>query len=212
MKKSASEQLLKFGESIRESINCAKTGTVEKVSGKFADIKLKSGQVLAEVPVFKFGTGTDRGLKFPLKKGDTGLLLFFDHNIDAFQNSAEKDNEVHNHDISDCLFIPGFLPDKERNDNQDNVILENKNSKLVMEENKLSLGNNSVELVTSLISTLENLSGTLTELITGLVSGTVSVAGTPVAIVWGYANFVTALGEIKVDVETLKSDLTGLKI
>lgn len=147
MKKSASEQLLKFGESIRESINCAKTGTVEKVSGKFADIKLKSGQVLAEVPVFKFGTGTDRGLKLPLKKGDTGLLLFFDHNIDAFQNSAEKDNEIHNHDISDCLFIPGFLPDKQRNDNQDNVILQNGSMSIELSDGKIKITGGTKEVL-----------------------------------------------------------------
>lgn len=165
MKKSASEQLLKFGESIRESINCAKTGTVEKVSGKFADIKLKSGQVLAEVPVFKFGTGTDRGLKVPLKKGDTGLLLFFDHNIDAFQNSAEKDNEVHNHDISDCLFIPGFLPDKERNDNQDNVILQNGSMSIELSDGKIKITGGSKELLTIIESFMTNAISTIDTMI-----------------------------------------------
>lgn len=165
MKKSASEQLLKFGESIRESINCAKTGTIEKVSGKFADIKLKSGQVLAEVPVFKFGTGTDRGLKFPLKKGDTGLLLFFDHNIDAFQNSAEKDNEVHNHDISDCLFIPGFLPDKERNDNQDNVILQNGSMSIELSDGKIKITGGSKELLTIIESFMTNAISTIDTMI-----------------------------------------------
>jgi hypothetical protein len=211
MKKSASEQLLKFGESIRESINCAKTGTVEKVSGKFADIKLKSGQVLAEVPVFKFGTGTDRGLKLPLKKGDTGLLLFFDHNIDAFQNSAEKDNEVHNHDISDCLFIPGFLPDKQRNDNQDNVVLENGSMSIELSDGKIKITGGTKEMLTIIESFMDNAINTMDSMINDAFL---------IAAGGGSGSFSAALKDewilpvtgLKALLERNKSDLGGMKL
>ncbi|HPS31690.1 MAG TPA: Gp138 family membrane-puncturing spike protein [bacterium] len=209
MKKSAVTQLEKLGDAIRESINCAKTGTVQKVNGKFADIKIKSGAVLAEVPVFYFVTGEEVGLFSPLAKGDTGLLLFFDDNIDGFINSAEKDKEKHSHDISDCIFIPGFLTNSKRMSNPTELILKNKNSKLIMQNGKLSLGNNTVEVLATIESTLEKISSTLTKLTAGLATGTAATGG---AVTWTDATFLSGLGTIKGEVDTLKGNIGGLKI
>lgn len=211
MKNKAKEidKLVLFAQTIAERINCVKVGKVDKINGKNVDIKIGK-KIFAEVPIFYFGTSKDKGLFCEIEKGETGLLFFFDDNIDGFLNDSAESKEKHSHDLSDCIFVPGFFSNKNRPANSSYVVLKNSNTKLILRNGKASLGNASVELISTVIDIFEKISDILTKLTAGLNTGTTPAGGG--AVSWTDATFISGLGTIKGQVETLKSNLEGLKI
>lgn len=201
------EAITDLKKAILESVNVAKPCKVTKVYDNFVNVEV-DGYIFYEVPVWQFNISENVGLFLPISKGTTGNLLFFDESIEAFQNESKIPSETHQHNLSDCLFIPGFLSDKKRPNNPDNVELKNGSSKIEVSDGKMSIGNGSVELIENCIDVMTTLSSTLEKLAIGLATGVVA----EVPVEWLDSTFLSGLGALKAEVELLKTSLEGLKL
>jgi hypothetical protein len=101
--------------------HCAKVGTVMDFNAakQTATISLvwqvrrgnvlKEYPVLADVPVFTLGGG-DRVFTFPVRRGDTCLVVFADRDIDSWfaSGNTAAPNTPRIHDLSDGMAFIGF--------------------------------------------------------------------------------------------------------
>ncbi|HQM83869.1 MAG TPA: Gp138 family membrane-puncturing spike protein [bacterium] len=211
MKKTLSETLVYLSKAIKESILVARTGTIENIKGKFVDVKLENGDILAEVPVMSFSKSSSVGLFLPITKGDTGTLLFYDHSLEAFQNEAIENTEERNHDLSDCLFIPGFFSESKSPDFPDNVQLKNGNMTIELSDGKIKIQGGSKEVMEIISRFMDNAINTLDSIVndpfliaTGGGSGSHSAALK--------AEWILPVTGLKALLERSKTDLEGITL
>jgi len=105
----------------------------------------------------------------PLKVGDLGILLICERSLDNYLASTPDINDkinpsFHNnarhHDLSDAWFIPGGLPfSKALQDvSEDDIVIKNNDIKInIKPDGKITINNESYELIETLSSLLDNL-------------------------------------------------------
>ena len=59
---------------------------------------------------FPCGNGGESGCTFPVKPGDTCIIIFSDHQIENFL-SGEKSDDMRNHSLNDAYAIPTLFSD-----------------------------------------------------------------------------------------------------
>jgi hypothetical protein len=117
--------------------------------------KFNNGEIL-ELPVVdnvpvQFPMGTDAGLRFPLKRNDTCLLVFGMRSLDEWltRGGIITPDDSRKFDLSDAICIPGLFPfSKLQLQNNDDCYLFNDSGKIVInDDGKIALGNDKAELL-----------------------------------------------------------------
>jgi hypothetical protein len=195
-----------FGKSVgnmMKNVHTAIPATVErfdagtrKVSAKPAVRQKKSGgeytdmPVVHEVPV-QYPSSSKAGLTFPLEKGDTGVLIFSQADIDAWcqRGGTQTPGSERHWDLTDAIFIPGVWPFSASKP-------EVEAGKIVM-----SYGNSAVKIGSKI--TIEGI-GNLASLMGDLISAIAGIAttGSPAAHVLNPAN-IAQLNAIKAQFDAL---------
>lgn len=126
--------------------------------------------VLNNVPVFSWSCNNRKTfIHLPLKPGDLGMIMFCDRSIDNYLSSSPQEgreveptwhNSPRHHDLSDAWFIPGILPFEIslQNISPDDIII--KNNKLTINiapDGKITIENDSNELIETLSTLIQNL-------------------------------------------------------
>lgn len=136
--------------------------------------QLKDFPVLVDVPVFILGGG-DRVFTFPVRSGDTCLVLFNDRDIDNWFSTGNvtTPNSQRLHDLSDGLALVGFrsLANPVDNYSADDVEVRNGVSKIAVGE-LLLLAN----AATDLKAVLTSLTAAMTSLDSVKMGGTAAAA------------------------------------
>ena len=88
------------------------------------------------VPIqYPCGNGGESGVTFPIKQGDTCIIIFADHQIENFL-SGEKSDDMRNHSMNDAYAIPTLFSASvpTLKSNPDDVCLFNNGSLAVLNE------------------------------------------------------------------------------
>lgn len=88
------------------------------------------------VPIqYPCGNGGKSGVTFPVKQGDTCIIIFADHQIENFL-SGEKSDDMRNHSLNDAYAIPTLFSASvpTLKSNPDDVCLFNNGSLAVLNE------------------------------------------------------------------------------
>lgn len=115
--------------------------------------------VVYSVPIV-FMRGGDASFTFPIKKGDSVLLIFADRSIDKWlSNGGSVDPEdTRKHDLSDAIAIPGLSSFKNPVpvENLEEVTLRNKNMEIRLSPNgKIKIKNGSTDLIAAMTELAE---------------------------------------------------------
>ena len=187
-------------------------------------LKYEELDLVFNVPVHHLScNGGAVHIHMPIKPGDLGMLNFTTHSMEKYllgEGKAYNVEDSRTHNLTDGFFIPGVNPFKAALNIIDADKLQIVNDKAVITLHndgtvgKIAAENSTVELVSSCISVMEKLSSTLTSLVAGLITGTTPVGsgGGGGAVTWTDTDFISGLGDIKKDVEDLKSLLETLKL
>jgi len=120
--------------------------------------------------------GGNSYIHLPLKKGDFGLLIFADRNIDVWLSKAgntELPGDTRIHDLSDAIFLPGIRPfgNALPNISPDNLTI--KNDQLTIElhpSGKISISGASADLLPVLKNIFSTVIGD-TLIVSGVTTG-----------------------------------------
>jgi hypothetical protein len=140
-----------------ESFDAAKQTATVSINQKlnFAGV-LKDYPPLVEVPVFILGGG-NRVFTFPVRQGDTCLVLFNDRDIDNWFTTGNitTPNSTRLHDLSDGLALVGFrsLANPVDNYSTTDVEVRNGESKIAVGE-LLLLANAATDLKTLMLAVI----------------------------------------------------------
>ena len=93
------------------------------------------------VPIqYPCGNGGKSGVSFPIKQGDTCIIIFADHQIENFL-SGEKSDDMRNHSLNDAYAIPtlfsGAVPTLKSN--PDDVCMFNNGSLVVLKSSSMTI-------------------------------------------------------------------------
>lgn len=105
---------------------------------RYADGRIEPYPVINNVPVI-FPRAGGASLTFPVKPGDTVLLIFASRSLDTWANSGgtvdQDDNRMH--DLNDAIAIPGLIPFSARSKakNNDDVLLTYKGTEIEIKGN-----------------------------------------------------------------------------
>lgn len=141
----------------------------------FSDGDTLDAPVINSVPVcWPTGNGGKAAIRFPLAKGDTGLLVFNDRSLDQWMKSDGRPTnpkDGRSHDLSDAVFIPGLPTDSGKlaptpYDNEV-MLLNNDKMKVVLHpDGKVEITGGPAELIAVLSDTLANVSALANALVT----------------------------------------------
>lgn len=138
------------------NIHTALPGQIEKFDGDKAQVlplvkaifKSETGDVVQDLPVISgvpvmFPRWANGGICFPLKKGDTGLILFAERSIEEWvtRGVAQSPNDPRKFDLSDAIFIPGLYPFSQKNalyKNDSLVLSHDDNSFIIKDDGKIT--------------------------------------------------------------------------
>ena len=89
---------------------------------------------------FPCGNGGKSGCTFPVKKGDTCIIIFSDHQIENFL-SGEKSDDMRNHSLNDAYAIPTLFSDAvpTLKSNSDDVCLFNNGSLVTLNSSYMKI-------------------------------------------------------------------------
>lgn len=89
---------------------------------------------------FPCGNGGKSGCTFPVKQGDTCIIVFSDHQIENFL-SGEKSDDMRNHSLNDAYAIPTLFsaPVPTLKSNPDDVCLFNDGALCVLKPSSLKI-------------------------------------------------------------------------
>ena len=184
-------------------MNCCSIGTIEKFDKDLqtASVQIVYKRVVSEVekdypllldcPVVVLSGGTS-SLRFPIKVGDTCLVLFCDRNIDNWFASGNnmKPNTPRKHDISDGIALVGInskLKSLQNYEAEKTELLHGTTGKLSMSDDKVALKNDTTEInledkieIKNVASDLKTILNGMLDLLDGFIS-TNAVVGAPVA-------------------------------
>lgn len=136
---------------------------------------------ISGVPVLLPRTA-DSHLRLPIKKGDTGLLIFAERSLDKWvQNAKDVDpDDVRHHSLNDAVFIPGIFDQKTNikgNARGDSLEIRNKTGFCeILTNGTLKIGNNKEELISLLQELVNLLASTTVVVVGGSSSGTYPLA------------------------------------
>ena len=153
--------------------------------------KLVNGQaislpVIVNVPVM-FPSTKDVGITFPVKKGDTGILLFCERSLERWlsEGGEVEPGYVRKFDLSDAIFIPGLFSFKDAEPVEDGILIKSKTGKIKIDSSgKIAIGSQAAEL-------LDLFSQCLTAL------STATAAGFPLSNATTYTQLNQLLQQIK---------------
>ena len=130
----------------------------KKYNGKVTDMP-----IITNVPIV-FPRSSEAFIKFPLKVDDGVLLIFSERSLERWLSvgGIVEPGSNRKFDISDCIAIPGlFSFANPIPDNSDNLVVQYKKGKFVInEDNKIAFGNDQEELlaiIDELISDIKTL-------------------------------------------------------
>ena len=89
---------------------------------------------------FPCGNGGKSGCTFPVKTGDTCIIIFADHQIENFL-SGEKSDDMRNHSMNDAYAIPTLFSDAvpTLKSNPDDVCIFHEGAKIVLKPSSLTI-------------------------------------------------------------------------
>lgn len=93
------------------------------------------------VPIqYPCGNGGKSGCTFPIKQGDTCIIIFADHQIENFL-SGEKSDDMRNHSMNDAYAIPTLFSDSvpTLKSNPNDVCLFNNGSLVVLNSSSMTI-------------------------------------------------------------------------
>lgn len=133
--------------------------------------RLISGQheilpIIPNVP-FCFPSAGDRGLFFPIKRGDNCLLLFSQRSIETWKISGGRvtPNDTRKHAFSDAIAIPGLKPfanDFFIGNPNKTQITQNRSELSIDNSGRIALGRQGAELLDLFDQLLDALSSAVT--------------------------------------------------
>lgn len=175
-----------------QSLNCHQVGTIQSFNAakQTATVsinlklslagELKDFPLLVDVPVFVLGGG-DRVFTFPVRKGDTCLVLFNDRDLDNWfaTGASTTPNSQRLHDLSDGLALIGFrcLANPVSSYSTTDVEARNGESKISIGE-KLLLKNAATDLLTAMNAVIAALNALNSVKTGGDASAAISLANT----------------------------------
>lgn len=89
---------------------------------------------------FPCGNGGKSGCTFPIKQGDTCIIIFADHQIENFL-SGEKSDDMRNHSMNDAYAIPTLFSDSvpTLKSNPNDVCMFNNGSLVVLNSSSMTI-------------------------------------------------------------------------
>ena len=93
------------------------------------------------VPIqYPCGNGGNSGMTFPIKQGDTCIIIFADHQIENFL-SGEKSDDMRNHSMNDAYAIPTLFSDSvpTLKSNPNDVCMFNNGSLVVLNSSSMTI-------------------------------------------------------------------------
>lgn len=89
---------------------------------------------------FPCGNGGKSGCTFPIKQGDTCIIIFSDHQIENFL-SGEKSDDMRNHSLNDAYAIPTLFSDAvpTLKSNPDDVCVFNNGSVITLNSSYMTI-------------------------------------------------------------------------
>ena len=93
------------------------------------------------VPIqYPCGNGGKSGVTFPVKQGDTCIIIFADHQIENFL-SGEKSDDMRNHSMNDAYAIPTLFSDSvpTLKSNPNDVCMFNNGSLVVLNSSSMTI-------------------------------------------------------------------------
>ena len=93
------------------------------------------------VPIqYPCGNGGKSGCTFPIKQGDTCIIVFADHQIENFL-SGEKSDDMRNHSMNDAYAIPTLFSDSvpTLKSNPNDVCMFNNGSLVVLNSSSMTI-------------------------------------------------------------------------
>lgn len=93
------------------------------------------------VPIqYPCGNGGKSGCTFPIKQGDTCIIIFADHQIENFL-SGEKSDDMRNHSMNDAYAIPTLFSDSvpTLKSNPNDVCMFNNGSLVVLNSSSMTI-------------------------------------------------------------------------
>lgn len=93
------------------------------------------------VPIqYPCGNGGKSGVTFPVKQGDTCIIIFADHQIENFL-SGEKSDDMRNHSMNDAYAIPTLFSDSVPTvkSNPNDVCMFNNGSLVVLNSSSMTI-------------------------------------------------------------------------
>ena len=93
------------------------------------------------VPIqYPCGNGGKSGVTFPVKQGDTCIIVFADHQIENFL-SGEKSDDMRNHSMNDAYAIPTLFSDSvpTLKSNPNDVCMFNDGSLIVLKSSSMTI-------------------------------------------------------------------------
>ena len=146
--KSVSELFEEVLRKTTDEMYCVLPCQVEAISGNYVDVKVfineeEPDQILYNVPIQR--PETQRAYIFlGIKKGDRGVLKFFDRSTEGYlQSDFDYNSDERQHDLNDRVFSLGFIPDSESyvypTDKEIEIGLKNKAIKMSFTENGITI-------------------------------------------------------------------------
>jgi len=93
------------------------------------------------VPIqYPCGNGGKSGVTFPIKQGDTCIIIFADHQIENFL-SGEKSDDMRNHSMNDAYAIPTLFSDSvpTLKSNPNDVCMFNDGALIVLKSSSMTI-------------------------------------------------------------------------
>lgn len=171
----------------------------------FANGNVLNLPIITNVPILWQRAGKAM-LVLPIKKGDTGTLLFSERSLDLWlvQGSDVDPADPRKFDLSDAQFIPGIYPfDNPPDFDAERIVLTNDKGRVTIgPTGKYSFSNGTEEIMTLLSDTLTKLSE-----ITNKLSTTTTNTSLGANKLNDFAFFATK----KTEVDTIKTKFDTLK-
>lgn len=151
-------------QTITATINYKRTYSQKGPNGKYIDV-LVDYPILLDVPVIFLGN-KNRGLTFPVSKGDVCLILYNDRDIDNWFQSGQIAGVASSraHSISDGIAIIGLYSSNNSIEDfdEDRVLLRNNDVEVGLSESKVRIKNATRNLYTVLNQLISDLQSATT--------------------------------------------------
>lgn len=159
-------------QTCRATINYTKTVSQTAPNGKVISVP-KPYPILVNVPIISLFGGV-AGVTFPIKKGDTCVILFNDRDIDNWFISGDTNAETvtkRTHSLSDGLALVGVRSKKNALSNYDtsNLVLFHGANKITVSESNIVIEKGPVKITVGDKVKIENATGSLLPILNELV-------------------------------------------